>query len=90
MTAACARFSDTDPRIATSRCSRHKCVRFAGVAGVYDLAKHYDFESNRQVQELSTMEVRPPSRAPGRAPGSLPRQRTTPACVMCAEGSWRR
>jgi len=29
--------------------------RLIGLAGVYDLAKHFDFEANRQVEELSTM-----------------------------------
>jgi len=29
--------------------------RFLGVAGVYDICKHYAYESDRGVQELSTM-----------------------------------
>lgn len=28
---------------------------FAGMAGVYDIAKHYEYEAGRGVQELSTM-----------------------------------
>lgn len=44
----------------------------AGLAGVYDLAKHFDFEANRQVEELSTMKVPPPPPPPPSPPAHIP------------------
>jgi hypothetical protein len=34
---------------------RRMCVPPAGMAGVYDLTKHFSYETQRSVQELSTM-----------------------------------
>ncbi len=37
------------------RCSPQMPARFIGMAGVYDIAQHYEYESSRGVHEISTM-----------------------------------
>jgi hypothetical protein len=57
-TAATAATNDhTSSSSAATKLSRdlRMPLNFIGVAGVYDISKHYEYESDRSVQELSTM-----------------------------------
>lgn len=40
-------------------CTFNRVCVSAGMAGVYDLTKHFDYENERGVAELSTMKVGP-------------------------------
>lgn len=50
---------------------------FVGIAGVYDIARHYDYEESRNVHHLSTMKraVGGPDAFAGQSPAVLLRQR---------------